>query len=250
MNACTTGKNLRRKLKNCKPELPNMKYKHRTLLASMHNKDGITVRYVQNLNMAYFRNLPYRTNVMYQKEFLHAYRIYVLFLGWYSVNQRWSRGHKARDQGQGQGQCFRGQNLSRPRTGMLEAKAKDQGHKRKCSPKKKKKKVFTKFFQAISKKKRSSQKFFKQSPQKNAFQKFFQALQKILTIQKIVLSLSRGQANFRGLEALRPRPRTSKSVLEDVLEAKDVFEDCTSAVNVPYLKSTVRRSISAKSYAT
>ena len=47
--------------------------------------------------------------------------------------------------GQGQGQPFRGQKLSRPRTGMLEAKAKDQGHKRKCSPKKKKK-VFTKIF--------------------------------------------------------------------------------------------------------
>ena len=37
----------------------------------------------------------------------------------------------------GQGQPFRGQTLSRPRTGMLEAKAKDQGHNRKCSPKKK-----------------------------------------------------------------------------------------------------------------
>ena len=38
----------------------------------------------------------------------------------------------------GQGQPFRGQTLSRPRTGMLEAKAKNQGHKRNCSPKKKK----------------------------------------------------------------------------------------------------------------
>ena len=37
----------------------------------------------------------------------------------------------------GQGQPFQGQTLSRPRTGMLEAKAKDQGHTRKCSPKKK-----------------------------------------------------------------------------------------------------------------
>ena len=37
----------------------------------------------------------------------------------------------------GQGQPFRGQTLSKPRTGMLEAKAKDQGHKRKCSPIKK-----------------------------------------------------------------------------------------------------------------
>ena len=36
----------------------------------------------------------------------------------------------------GQGQPFRGQNLSRPRTGMLETK--DQGHRRKRSPKKKK----------------------------------------------------------------------------------------------------------------
>ena len=113
---------------------------------------------------------------------------------------------------------------------MLEAKAKDQGHKAQVLSKqkkkkkglhknfsgdlqkKKKKKVFTKIFQAISKKvftkKRSSQKFFKRSPQKNAFQKIFQPLHKILTFQKIVLSSSRGQANFRGLEASRPRPRT------------------------------------------
>ena len=80
---------------------------------------------------------------------------------------------------QGQGQPFRGQTLSRPRTGMLEAKAKDQGHKRKCSPKKKKvctiifqaiskkkKKVFTKIFQAISKKK------------KKVFTKIFQVISK------------------------------------------------------------------------
>ena len=38
--------------------------------------------------------------------------------------------------GQGQGQPFRGQTLSRPRTGIFEAKAKDQGHSRKCSQKK------------------------------------------------------------------------------------------------------------------
>ena len=131
--------------------------------------------------------------------------------------QRWSRGHKARGQGQGhkkirgqgQGQPFRGQTLSRPRTGMLEAKAKDTSAS------------------ALQKKKleRSSQKFFRRSPQKNVFQKIFQALHKILTIQKIVLSSSRGQANFRGLEASRPRPRTSKCVLE----AKDVLEDSISA---------------------
>ena len=72
----------------------------------------------------------------------------------------------------GQGQPFQGRTLLRLRTGMLEAKAKDQGHKRKCSPKKK---VFTKIFQAISKK-------------KTVFPNIFQALHKILTIQKLVLS--------------------------------------------------------------
>ena len=76
-----------------------------------------------------------------------------------------------------------GQECSRPGT---------KDTKRKCSPKKKK---------------RSSQKFFKRSPLKNVFQKIFQALYKILTFQKIVLSSSPGQANFRGLEASRPRPR-------------------------------------------
>ena len=120
---------------------------------------------------------------------------------------------KAKDtkniRGQGQGQPFRGQTLSRPRTGMLEAKAKDQGHKAQVLSKKKK---------------RSSQKYFKRSPLKNVFQKIFQPLHKILTFQKIVLSSSRGQANFRGLEVSRPKPRTSKSVLE----AKDVLEDSTS----------------------
>ena len=140
---------------------------------------------------------------------------------------------KAKDtkkiRGQGQGQPFRGQTLSRPRTGMLEAKAKDQGHKAQVLSKKKKK--------------RSSQKFFERSPLKNVFQKIFQAIHKILTFQKIVLSSSRGQANFRGLEASRPRPRTwpsrprprtSKSVFEDVLEAKDVLEDSTAGEKVNF----------------
>ena len=52
-----------------------------------------------------------------------------------AMHGRWSRGRKARGQGhkknQGQGldqeQPFQGQTLSRPRTGMLEAKAKDTG---------------------------------------------------------------------------------------------------------------------------
>ena len=128
---------------------------------------------------------------------------------------------------------------------MLEAEAKDQEHKRKCSPKKKKKKVFTKIFQAISKKKRSSQKFFKRSPLKNVFQTIFQAIHKILTFQKIVLSSSRGQANFRGLEA--SRPRTSNCILEDVLEAKDVLKDSTSG-NKLFGSYTPPRKTSSTNY--
>ena len=132
-----------------------------------------------------------------------------------SLHQRWSRGHKARGQcqghkkkirGQGQGQSFRGQTLSRPRTEMLEAKAKDQGHKRKCSPKKKKKGLHKIFLGDLQKKKKKVfTKLFQAMPQKNVFQKIFQALHKILTIQKTLLSSSREQANFRGLEASRPR---------------------------------------------
>ena len=169
--------------------------------------------------------------------------------------QRWSRGHKTRGQGQGHKKTPRPRpRIAFPRTDTLEAKDRNargqgQGHKRKCSPKKrssqnffgrspkkkrfsqkffgrspkKKKKGFHKNFSGdLHKKKRFSQKFFRRSPQKNVVQKFFQALHKILTIQKLVLSSSRGQANFRGLEA--SRPRTSKCVLE----AKDVLEDSTS----------------------
>ena len=98
-------------------------------------------------------------------------------------------------QGLSQGQPFRGQTLSRPRTGMLEAKAKDHGHQGQCSQKENEKKGL-------------HQIFFSQPPKKNVFQKIFQALHKILIIQKIVLCSSLGQASFRGLEALRPRPRT------------------------------------------
>ena len=100
-------------------------------------------------------------------------------------NTRLEAKAKAKDtkkiRGQGQGQPFRGQTLSRPRTGMLEAKAKDQGHKAQVlSKKKKKKRSSQKFFRRSpkrkkkkKKKKRSSQKFFRRSPRKNAFQKFF-----------------------------------------------------------------------------
>ena len=73
-----------------------------------------------------------------------------------------------------------GQECSRPRTkdtsaSALQIKKKRSSQKR--SPKKKKKK-------------KASQKFCRRSPQKNVFQKIFQALHKILTIQKILLSVS------------------------------------------------------------
>ena len=112
--------------------------------------------------------------------------------------QRWSRGHKARGQGQGHKKNPR-LRTAFPRTDTLEAKdrnAQGQGQGPRTQA------------QVLSKKKRSSQKFFRPSPQQNVFQKIFQVLHKILTIQIIVLSSSRGQANFRGLEASRPMSRT------------------------------------------
>ena len=144
-----------------------------------------------------------------------------------STHQRWSRGHKAQGQGHKKNPRPR---TAFPRTDTLEAKNRNargqgQGPRTQAQVLSKKKKVFTKIFQAISKKKKSSQKFFKRSPQKNVFKKMFQALHKILTIQKILLSLSQGQANFQGLEG--SRPRTSKCVLE----AKDVLKDSTSATH-------------------
>ena len=137
----------------------------------------------------------------------------VVFLGSF---QRWSRGHKARGQGHKKNPRPRPRTAF-PRTDTLEAKdrnARGQGQGPRTQSasalqKKKKKRSSQKFFRrSPKKKKRSSQKFFKRSPRKNAFQKIFQPLHKILTFQKIVLSSSRGQANFRGLEASRPRPRT------------------------------------------
>ena len=109
---------------------------------------------------------------------------------------------KAKDtkkiRGQGQGQPFRGQTLSRPRTGMLEAKAKDQGHKAQVLSKKKKKKVFTKIFQAISKKKKKKKK-------KKVFTKIFQA---ISTKKRFPKNFSTAPQNFnfpKNSAVLEPR---------------------------------------------
>ena len=82
---------------------------------------------------------------------------------------------------------------------MLEAK--DQGHKRKCSPKK-----------------RSSKFFFRQSLKKGLRKfsaRYLAFSNTILIIQKIVLSLAEDRAIFEDLLASRPRSRTTKCVLED-----------------------------------
>ena len=107
--------------------------------------------------------------------------------------QRWSRGHKARGQGQGH------KKISRPRTDPLEAK--DQRHRRKCSPKKRSSKIFSG--------KKSLQNFFSsdlysRKPKKRSLQIFCKVsgvFQQIFNGSKIVLSSSRGQSNFWGLEA-------------------------------------------------
>ena len=107
-----------------------------------------------------------------------------------------------------------GQECSRPRT-----QAQVLSKQKKTIFKKTKKKVFTKIFQAISTKKR--------------FPKNFSWAPQNFNNSKIVLSSSRGHANFRGLEASRPRPRTWPSrprprTSKSVLEAKDVLKDSTS----------------------
>ena len=115
----------------------------------------------------------------------------------------------------GQGQPFRGQTLSRPRTKDTSASA--------LQKKKGFHKNFSGDFPKKKRKKRSSQKFFQAISKKKGLHKNFSSdLHKILTNQKIVLSSPRGQANFRGLEASRPRPRTSKCVLEDSTSDKNL----------------------------
>ena len=160
------------------------------------------------------------------------------------LNQRWSRGHKARGQGQGH-KKFRGkgQTLSRPRP-----RTKDTGasvlQKKRYS-----KKIFKRSQKKSSKiffrQKRFSKKFFSgdfhlRKTKKRLSQIFCEvsgAFQQNFTCQKIVLSSSRGQGNFRGLEASRPRPMNSKSILEDVLEAKNVLEDSTSVMKSEVIRT-------------
>ena len=118
---------------------------------------------------------------------------------------------KIRGQGQGQGQPFRGQTLSRPRTGMLEAKAKNQGHKRQVLSKKKKKKGLHKNFSGDlqKKKKRSSQKFFRRSlkkkKKKKVFTKIFQAISTKKRFLKNFSSTPQNFNNSKNTAVLEPR---------------------------------------------
>ena len=112
------------------------------------------------------------------------------------------------------------------RGGVEDRPSRGQGHKRKCSPKKRKSsKIFfkrsqEKGLQKIFSSEKGLQNFFRRFPleeNKKRSRKFsarFLALSnKVSTVQKIVLSSSRGQGNFRVLKA--SRPRTSKCLLED-----------------------------------
>ena len=104
-----------------------------------------------------------------------------LYVKFHPIQQRCSRGHKARGQGQGHKKNPRPRpRTAFPRTDTLEAKDRNargqgQGHKRKCSSKK----VFTKIFQAISKKKKKKKKkglhknFSSDLPKKTFSKKFF-----------------------------------------------------------------------------
>ena len=140
--------------------------------------------------------------------------------------------------GQGQGQPFREQTLSRPRTGMLETKAKDQGHRCKCSPKKKVSKIFFR----RSSKKTSSKKLFKRSPNeeyKKGLRKFsarFLAFSnEILGVQKQCCRRAENKAIFedlrlrgQGLQNVSSRtfsrPRTSSRTPPVVTDRRDFRE--------------------------
>ena len=115
--------------------------------------------------------------------------------------------------------------ISGPRT-QTQVLSKKKGPQNFFSGDLKKKKVFKNFFQAKNVFKKF---FFRQSLLEETKKRSLQIFRKVSGVfqrnfngSKIVLSSNRGQGNFRGLED--SRPRTSKCVLEDVLEAKDVLD--------------------------
>ena len=102
--------------------------------------------------------------------------------------QSQSQGHK-KIRGQSQGQPFRRQTLSRPRTEMLETKAKDISAS------------------ALQKKKRSSQKFFRRSPKKKkkVFTKIFQAISTKKRFPKNFSSAPQNFNNSKNSAVLEPK---------------------------------------------
>ena len=103
--------------------------------------------------------------------------------------QRWSRGHKARGQNQGHKKNPRPRTAF-PRTDTLEAKdrnARGQGQGPRTQAQvlsKKKKKVFSKIFQAISKKKKVFTKNFQAISTKKRFPKNFSSAPQNFNIPK------------------------------------------------------------------
>ena len=126
--------------------------------------------------------------------------------------QRWRPGHKARGQEQKKNPRPR---TALPRTDHLEAKdGNAQGQGLKIQAQVFSKKKFSKIFSGVLQKKQCS-KIFSGDLKKKVFKNFFPAIYKILTIQKILLSSSREQGNFRGLEASMSKVKDIKNVLED-----------------------------------
>ena len=123
---------------------------------------------------------------------------------------------KAKDtkkiRGQGQGQPFRGQTLSRPRSGMLEAK---EGPRTQA--------------QVFSKKKRSSQQYFRRSPKKKKKKKVFTKIfQAISTKKRFPKNFSSASQNFNNSKnSAVPEPRASQYSRTWGLEAKAKAKDLT-----------------------
>ena len=120
----------------------------------------------------------------------------------------------------------------RPRTDPLEAK--DQGHRRKCSQKRS-----SKFFSRDLKKKGLEKNFlgeeglqklfFRRSVHEETKKKVFADFPQGFWRFPTTFQRFKNSAVLESRTGQFSRPRTSKCVLKDVLEAKDVLEDSTSA---------------------
>ena len=185
---------------------------------------------------------------------------YNLSTGYYSnhsrvgiENTRLEAKDTKKTRGEGQGPPFQGQTLSRPRTGRSRSRPRTKHTNASVFQKKglqiffsgvlQKKKIFTKNFRAISKKEKVSKNFFLAFSKKSSVEKNFSADLQNFNHSKIVLSSSRGQGNFRGLEASRPRTRPSRTRLRTskcVFEAKDVLEDSISESQVLFRHSALK----------